>query len=595
MITTSCAARTWLVGCVTIGCLVAGESRAEWDGFVPTGHFKEQSLEINTDDGIRVVVNAPDAAHFDASRPTTLVIYALPNGNTIEQTAGCQMRGGLDWRHDIQHIAAQTRVLRRELSDRNIVVAYLEADTLSWPAWRAARPDHPARMSGLIDSLATRIPDDDVDLVLSAHSGGGAFLLGMIDAADEIPAAITRIVFLDANYSFDGTQHGGKLLRWLGGDEVRRLVVVAYDDREIMFEGKKVVGPTGGTFRATERMRSRFSEEVEIAESTLGAFTQYKAYEGRLQMLVHPNPENKILHTALVGEMNGYLFALTRGTPAAARWDKLGGPRAYTDWIGPPPVPPFSLPERPVAGESGSEFVKRVASLDGPAREEEIFLALLAGHFPEHLRRLRSVEVTGHGKDGSGHRLQYEVMPDYLAIGGDDDFVRMPMTPQLAQRLADAFGCTLPTSQMVDQIHQAVSVKLAPQPLTEEREAMGTFAEHSRLIDAQRREPMLGELVSGIKKDVVLSNRIGERPHRLALYGWHQLSGEPIQPLTVVHVDTYVDYSHGVRLVKREMVLDGKPIDFAEVAADPDLHPLVSGEGMLEVLRYNANTRAAHP
>ncbi len=37
----------------------------------------------------------------------------------------------------------------------------------------------------------------------------------------------------------------------------------------------------------------------------------------------------------------------------------------------------------------------------------------------------------------------------------------------------------------------------------------------------------------------------------LAIYGWHRENGVAIQPLTIVHKDTYVDYSHGIRLVSR--------------------------------------------
>jgi len=40
----------------------------------------------------------------------------------------------------------------------------------------------------------------------------------------------------------------------LKGEPTRRLVVIAYDDRNITLDGKPVVGPTGGTYRATERM-----------------------------------------------------------------------------------------------------------------------------------------------------------------------------------------------------------------------------------------------------------------------------------------------------------------------------------------------------
>jgi len=43
----------------------------------------------------------------------------------------------------------------------------------------------------------------------------------------------------------------------------------------------------------------------------------------------------------------------------------------------------------------------------------------------------------------------------------------------------------------------------------------------------------LGELVGGDKKDVVISNIIYgyPAPGRVVIYGWHYLSGTPIQPL----------------------------------------------------------------
>lgn len=576
------AARLCCVGglvCLALPCPAA------WDGFTATGSFGEQLRELRTDDDVRIVVNAADSAHFDAARPTTLIIYALPNGNTIEQTMGCKRREGIDWHFDIQHIAAQTRVLRKQMPNHNIVAAYFEAGTLSWPAWRATRPDHPRRLAALVDEVAAMIPDDDIEITLAAHSGGGAFVLGYLDAADAIRANTTRIAFLDANYSFDAEQHGGKLLAWLQGQAERQLVVLAYDDREITYQGKRVVGPTGGTFRATRRMRDRFAEEVGITESTRGPFTMYDAVDRRLHMLVHANPNNKILHTALVGDMNGFLYALTHGTPHAEQWGQLGGPRAYTEFIAPLPEEPWSLPERRTDAESGTAFVARVKDLAPADREQAIVEAVLAGNFPEHLRKLHPVRVAEETIGGE-HVLIYQAMPDYLAIGSDDDFVRMPMTPQSAQRIADEFGMTLPTAMMVDQIYSAAAVKLAPRPLTEHREAVETFAQHHRWIENQRRGHPLGQLVAGTKKDVVLTNRIAERAGRVAIYGWHRLSGAPIQPLTTVHTSSYVDYSHGVRLVRGTLLLDDQPATFAHLARAENLHPLVSDEGPLTVLKY---------
>ena len=48
--------------------------------------------------------------------------------------------------------------------------------------------------------------------------------------------------------------------------------------------------------------------------------------------------------------------------------------------------------------------------------------------------------------------------PDYLAVGSDDDFFRMPMTPVLGQQLADLTGCSLPTRKMVAAIYAQAAV-----------------------------------------------------------------------------------------------------------------------------------------
>ena len=177
-------------------------------------------------------------------------------------------------------------------------------------------------------------------------------------------------------------------------------------------------------------------------------------------------------------------------------------------------------------------------------------------------------------------------MPDYLAVGSDDDFVRLPLTPQSAQKIADAFGCTLPTRKMVDAIDAAAEVRLEPRPLTENREGATTFLEHHKIIEDQRKGRELGQLVTGIKKDVVLTPRIFERPERLAIYGWRKLDGEPIQPLTIVHWNKYVDYSHGARLVNRLMVVDGQPVDVTAVLEDPSRCAIVSDEGAMKPVRY---------
>jgi hypothetical protein len=173
-------------------------------------------------------------------------------------------------------------------------------------------------------------------------------------------------------------------------------------------------------------------------------------------------------------------------------------------------------------------------------------------------------------------------MPDYLAIGSDADFVRMPMTPQSATIIATAFGCTLPTRNMVNDIYAQAEVKLEPKPLTKDRELIETFVQHNDIIEQQRAGKPLGQLVAGHKKDVVITNGLKEKPNKVAIYGWHKLDGKPIQPLYLGHADYYVDYSHGIRLVKEAMTVDGKPRKVADVLRDPELSKLLSDEGSID-------------
>ncbi len=63
---------------------------------------------------------------------------------------------------------------------------------------------------------------------------------------------------------------------------------------------------------------------------------------------------------------------------------------------------------------------------------------------------------------------------------------------------------------------------------------------------------------AGHKKDVVITNRLTREQGRIAIYGWHQPTGIPIQPLSTVHGAGYADYSHGIRLVSDVVLIDGK-------------------------------------
>jgi hypothetical protein len=556
---------------------------AEIPGFRPSAWFAEQVHEQWFKEGIRVLVNAPGG--FDSKKPARLVLFATPNGNTLEQTLGCATAGKTDWHYDIQHVAAQVRRLREVSGDSQIVLACLEAEGLSWPAWKKTRPDGPNTIRTVVDAVRQWIGSKEISIALAGHSGGGSFLFGFIDADQEIPDAIERIIFLDANYSYTDDKHGDKIIAWLKKDAAHRLVVLAYDDRRITLNGKLVVGPDGGTYRATERMLAGFGKrKIEISESARGDFRILRGMNGQITMLVHKNPRNKILHTALVGEMNGLLCGLSSDAPQE-KWGTFGpgAPgRAYTKWIQPAPA----IPGRPADAVGGKAFFKGLEKLTRQEREEAIAREIIRGNFPDFLRSFKLVKLAAKGPSGKGISATLEVMPDYLAIGSNADFVRVPMSPRTACRIAEAFGCSLPTRKIVDAIYLAADLKLRPMPLTEAREAVATFEQHNRLIENERGGAIPGQLVAGIKKDLVLSNRLEERPNRVAIYGWHTLDGKPIQPLNVSHVNWYVDYSHGARMIKRQIDVEGQSRDLHLVLFSEKWSPLVSDEGPIRRVDY---------
>ena len=263
------------------------------------------------------------------------------------------------------------------------------------------------------------------------------------------------------------------------------MAVVAYDDRSITLDGKPVVGKDGGTFRATGRMIDALRQgRSRWPRASPATFVTHTGLDGRIAMYVHPNPDNRILHTALVGEMNGLLRVLTDGDPPAPVWGTFGGPRAYTKWVQPAPAIPHG-PRMPRAAPWSSSGSPASAPAD---REEAIARELLRGNIcPDFLRKFQAVTIRGKDKAAREHTATVEVMPDYLAVGSDTDFVRVPMTPQTAQRDRRRLRlCAADPQGRGRGIPQARSVKLEPIPLTEAREAVETFADHNRRIEKQR-------------------------------------------------------------------------------------------------------------
>ncbi|MBP7933491.1 MAG: hypothetical protein KA354_02475 [Phycisphaerae bacterium] len=246
------------------------------------------------------------------------------------------------------------------------------------------------------------------------------------------------------------------------------------------------------------------------------------------------------------------------------------------------------IPPRPAGAITGSAFVAELLDAPLDRREARIREEITSGNIPDFLRVFVPVTATAT-IDGRPHRISYEVAPDYLAIGSDTDFVRMPMTPQTAQAIADRFECVLPTRKMVNDIYAQAAAKLAPSPIsprTIDITHIATFYLHHLVVEGRRAGQPPGLLVGGVKKDVVMTPQLAARPGKVAIYGWHQLDGQPIQPLFLGHSHRWVDYSQCIRLVRGYVTVDGKTKAMADVLDTLGSSALLSDEGPIGNPRY---------
>ncbi|MFH1351273.1 MAG: hypothetical protein ABII26_10085 [Pseudomonadota bacterium] len=247
-----------------------------------------------------------------------------------------------------------------------------------------------------------------------------------------------------------------------------------------------------------------------------------------------------------------------------------------------------NIPPRPHPAITGSEFAKQALGMDEDQREQAILAQLLEGNMPEFLRKLGPVRLRHKFEDGRIITATIFVMPDYLAIGSNRDFLRIPMNLYTATAIARQFGFILPTKKMVDAIYEQSAYCFRPEPLPPGPQMRSTvyYLTHNRKIKKQRlvKGLPLGGLVSGHKKDVVITNRLAPKHKRIAIYGWHHGKGDPIQPLSTVHGARYADYSHGIRLVSEIVLIDGKPRYAYDILRDPKLSSVLSEEGAIQNL-----------
>ena len=255
----------------------------------------------------------------------------------------------------------------------------------------------------------------------------------------------------------------------------------------------------------------------------------------------------------------------------------------------------LKIKKRSASALSGSQFSQSVrdSAITLAKREEIIFDEIKSGNIPDFYRNLiemRDTIVT----NGKTHTIRYFVIPDFIAIGSNENYFYCPMKPQLAQKIANLLKCSLPTRKISDRIYQNAAVKMIPVPIPPSPRmiTIPVFEKHNALVNTQRKlsidKQPLGSLVAGNKKDVVISNKIynDDGALRVVIYGWHKSDGKAIQPLYNGHNTIHVDYSHGIRLVQNKVWVDGRRTTIQKVLASESLNTLLSDEGTITLAEY---------
>lgn len=240
-----------------------------------------------------------------------------------------------------------------------------------------------------------------------------------------------------------------------------------------------------------------------------------------------------------------------------------------------------SMPRRSGSAAGGEAFFAALGGLSGSERDARVVKELARGNMPAFLRQLKPVTFRGKDSRGADTEIVICVTPDYLALGSDRDYVRVPLGLPAAARIAGRFNMLLPTPRMVDAIYAQADVKLSPAPMQAGPQMSSTayLLRHDATIDNQLRGRH--GLIAGQKKDVVMASRMASAPGRVAIYGWHRSGGRPIQPVSTVHGANYADYSHGIRLVSKTAYLNGKPVALDELLGSSRYAYLLNKEGPL--------------
>jgi len=184
----------------------------------------------------------------------------------------------------------------------------------------------------VLDKYFKNKPSVMLNVVLASHSGGGRFVFNYLLGVSVIPGFVERLCFIDSYYGYE-EQFAGKFIKWLNSGKDKMLGVISYVDTTVIYNGKPIVGKTGGTGYRSELMYRNMKEAgVKFKDRTDTSFVRHTAFDGRLRIIIKENPTGKIYHTILV-EKNGLIHQLLFNSKLEERGYKFWGERCYSNLI----------------------------------------------------------------------------------------------------------------------------------------------------------------------------------------------------------------------------------------------------------------------
>ena len=172
--------------------------------------------------------------------------------------------------------------------------------------------------------------------------------------------------------------------------------------------------------------------------------------------------------------------------PARLRW--AVGALSLSVALGACSDPPMlGLPPRPSPAPGATALFESVAEMPLEEREDVFVREVLRGNVPDGLRRWQPVRLSGM-VDGRRVEATIWVLPDYVAVGSNQDHALVPLTPASAMEIGDSVGAVLPTPTMVDAVWDQAAIRLGPDsiPPSPAMTTVPVFWDHDRLVRARR-------------------------------------------------------------------------------------------------------------